>query len=176
MRVPPNAAAASSTRPAPRRCCISQSSSRTSPGVHRARSRNAAYPAHKSVATTPSTNTRGDGADAASSARPGNASPPVAARPRRSAAVSPAADHKNVWARVRSPKRAGKAASAAPPAALKISLASSPERRAARAITSSAARASSPHDRAASMKRRLAENAAEPASNQPRERFFAASV
>jgi hypothetical protein len=49
IRVPPSAPAVSSNRPAPRRWASSQSSGRTSPGHHRARSRSAAYPRYTSL-------------------------------------------------------------------------------------------------------------------------------
>jgi hypothetical protein len=177
IKVPPKALAASSTRPAPRRCCSSQSSSRTKPGAHRARSLSAAYPDHSSVATTPSTEERGDRADATSSAKLGSVSPPAeTALPRRSPAASPAAVHKNAWAQARSPKRVRNVASRSPSASSKTSFVSSPERQAARASTSSAARLSSHQTSAASARRRLAANTADPASSQPRDRFFAASA
>src|SRR5829696_4809060 len=181
IRVPPSAAAASSTRPAPRRCCSSQSSSSTRPGINRARARSAAYPTHKSIATTPSTNTLGEGAEAASSekpgGKPGGAPPPAeAALSRRSTAERLAAVQRSAWARTRSPKRAREVTFGAPPAAPNVSRASSTERRAARASTSAATRASPPHTRAASARRRLAANAVGQAPSQLGDRFSAASA
>src|SRR5919199_2073627 len=151
IKGPPNAAAASSTRPAPRRCCNSQSSTPTRFGTHRARSRNAAYPSHRSAATAPSTEARGAHPNAARFTDLGGVPPAEAARPKRSPAPRPADAQRNAWARVRSPMRPRNAALAVPSEA-KTSHVSSPERRVARVIISSAARVSLSQTPAASAK------------------------
>ena len=125
MRVPPSVAAASKTRDAPRRCCNSQSLSSTSFGNNRDRPRSIEYPRYKSAATIPITIARGS-----HSAAPNpDGSSPGADRPKRSPAAKPAAAHKNVCARARSPARAAGAG----PKALsdRTSCTFSPERRAA---------------------------------------------